>query len=397
MGSPSSAPTSVKPGSSGGKSNTNDVAKFSTPVCRASAAAAGSLAGPSSSASPAAAVPPKLRSVPASTAKSNSALTSSPKVPSSPGSDWCDSASMDFSQRMDLLMAKVESPPNELQSFPATSTVPTCSRKSPPRELPTGSLRSEWKSCNQQATNFTTQYLSTSELGTRVDVSVYQAMGARAQCNKSDAVWCRDAHSRFVDVHKGYYYIPMNLKCDRALLEHPSDAIYVEQMCQYLFSGAETLPPICTGARLYEVTVSADKTTIQRHQLMWAILMIHHRVVSFEDFFVARRSAVDLSKVPVSKADSEPALSISWDIFPTVPQWLIEAVDLRSAHVIPIRALTFFAQTARQAGGKVYQKWSRSLQVELAIHVAVAYFTAWARPVIDQPRIWYPPVTMLTG
>ena len=176
----------------------------------------------------------------------------------------------------------------------------------------------------------------------------------------------------------------MNLKCDRALLEHPSDAIYVEQMCQYLFSDANALAPICTDARLYEVTVSADKITIQHHQLMWAILMIHHRVVSFEDFFVSRRSAVDLIKVPVSKADSEPALSIAWDIFPTVPQWLIEAVD-----VTPIRALTFFAQTARQAGGKVYQKWGRSLQVELAIHVAVAYFTAWARPVIDQPRIWY--------
>ena len=180
MGSPSSAPTSVKPGFSGGKSNTNDVAKFSTPVCRASAAAAGSLAGPSSSTSPAAAVPPKLRSVPASTAKSNPELTSSPKVPFSPGNDWCDPASMDFSLRMDLLMAKVDSPPDELQSFPETSTVPTCNRKIPPRELPTGSLRSEWKSCNQQATNVTTQYLSTPELGTRVDVTVYQAMGARA-------------------------------------------------------------------------------------------------------------------------------------------------------------------------------------------------------------------------
>ena len=117
MGSPSSAPASSKPGSSGGKSDTNDVANSSTHACRASATAAGSSTGPSSSTSPATAVPLKFRSVPASRAKSNPAPVSLPKVPSSAmtdeGNDWCDSAPMDFSQRMDLLMAEVNSPPDE--------------------------------------------------------------------------------------------------------------------------------------------------------------------------------------------------------------------------------------------------------------------------------------------
>ena len=51
----------------------------------------------------------------------------------------------------------------------------------------------------------------------------------------------------------------------------------------------------------------------------------------------------------------------------------------------PIRALVFFAKVARDAGPEVYQRWKKSLQIELAIHVTVAHFTAWARPIIDHP------------
>ena len=191
-------------------------------------------------------------------------------------------------------------------------------------------------------------------------------------------------------VVRGHYGVPPSIKCDRTFIERPGDAVYIERMWIYLFNESEELPPICTDARLYEVVVTADKAAIQRHQLMWAIFLTRHKVVTFEDFFVSRRSMTDLSKATVSDSETDPLLCIPWALFPDAPKWIAESVDLRSAHMIPIRALIFFAHTARMGGPKVYKRWSKSLQIELAIHTAVAHYTAWARPVIDQSRIWYP-------
>ena len=123
---------------------------------------------------------------------------------------------------------------------------------------------------------------------------------------------------------------------------------------------------------------------------MWAVLIVHGRLMTFDTIFVARRLMKDLSKAVVSGSEAGPLLCLPWEFSPIVPKWLLESVDLRSAHVTPIRALTFFAKVAWDAGPEVYQRWNKSLQIELAIHVIVAHFTAWACPVIHQSRIWYP-------
>ena len=344
---------------------------------------------------------PKLRSVPApAVAKTGPSRVTAPAVPSSAvvdvDADWCDTSPLNHSALMRGVLADIESPPNELDcpaaasSAAAAATAPVPVRDAPPRGLPISSLRQHWHACATPVTTVTTQFLQLEGLKRRVDVSVLRATEMRGRGTDDDSQWCRGSFSRFTEVHKGYYSIPVSLKCDHSFLEQPGDAIYIEQMCSYLFSDSEGLPPICTDARLYEVIVTADKAKIQRHQLMWAILIMKNRIVTFEDFFTSRRSMADVSKAIVSDSETDPLLCIPWVFFPAGPKWLLESVDLRSAHVSPIRALTFFAQTARSAGVKVFQRWNKSLQVELAIHAAVAHYTAWARPVIDQSRIWYP-------
>ena len=344
---------------------------------------------------------PKLRSVPATTvAKKEPLLEAAPTIPASAvidlDADWTDTSPLDHSSCMKGVLMSVGSPPNELETNdPVSSKMPSAAaapsvRETPPQGLPVSRLRPIWQACATPLTNITTQYLQLDALQRRVDVSVLRATEVRGRNVGVDSQWCRGAKSRFVEVHKGYYSVPVDMKCDRTFIEHPGDAVYIEQMSDYLFSDVDALPPICTDARLYEVIVTSDKAKVQRHMLMWAILVTRGKVVSFEDFFVARKSVTDLSKASVQDSDTEPMLCIPWDLFPDVPKWLTESVDLRSAHVTPIRALSYFANTARTAGSTVFRRWNRALQIELAIHTAVAHFTAWARPVIDQARIWYP-------
>ena len=343
---------------------------------------------------------PKLRSAPVPTTVKTGSNPAPAPIPTTTvidlEGDWCDNSPLDHCSHMKDIVMRIPSPPSEMEhvtpASPGTSgsVAPILTRTTPPQGLPIGSLRPEWLRCASPITTITPEYLQLENVRHRVDIRVLRETERCPVESESDTKWCEGAASRFHEVHKGRYYIPANIQCDRTTIEQPSDAVYVERMWVYLFNDSESLPPICTDAKLYEVTVSADKTKIQQHQLSWAIALLRGRVVTFEDFFVARRSIVDLSKATVTEGSDDPSLCVPWDLFPSVPKWLAEAVDLRSAHMSPIRALTYFAQTARQGGKKVYQRWNRSLQVELAIHTAVAHYTAWARPVIDQPRIWYP-------
>ena len=344
---------------------------------------------------------PPLRSRPISaTAKVDSQLASTPVEPSTAvidcDADWCDDSPLDHSTLMQDILAKIPSPPNEMEAVPTvgsdvvTPAVRAPMRDAPPRGLPVGSLRPIWLHCAKPVTTVTADHLQLEDVKTRVDVSVLRETERCGHGNDSASKWTKGALSRFTEVHKGYYFIPTSIKCDRTFFERPGDAIYIESMWLYLHNDSESLPPICTDARLYEVVVTADKAKIQQHQLMWAVLIVHGRVMTFEDIFVARRLMTDLSKAVVSGSEAGPLLCLPWEFFPIVPKWLLESVNLRSAHVTPIRALVFFAKIARDAGLEVYQRWNKSLQIELAIHVTVAHFTAWARPVIDQSRIWYP-------
>ena len=129
----------------------------------------------------------------------------------------------------------------------------------------------------------------------RVYISVWRATELRGRRSDPESHWCGSATSCFYEVFKGYFKVPVNVKCDRSFIERPGDAVHIERMWLYLFNRWEDLPPICTDARLYEVVVTADKAKIQQHQLMWAILIMRNKIVTFEDLFVARRSMTDIS------------------------------------------------------------------------------------------------------
>ena len=343
---------------------------------------------------------PKLRSVPASCSVKTEPEIAPAVIPTTTvidvDSDWASRSPMDYSASMKLALPEIESPPNELATdcnvASESTKVAACAiiRRSTSRELPIGSLRSDWITSSKPLTKITKPYLMLDQVANRVDVVVYRATEARGDRGQDDSQWCAGAHSRLVEVCKGHYCVPISIKCDRTLFSNPNDSIYIERMWLYLFNESSDQPPVCVDERLYEVVVAEDKATVQKQRLMWALLIMRKRVVTFEDFFVSRRSTTDLSKTVVAAVEDTPLLSVPWELFPSVPKWLSEVVDLRSAHVSPVRALTFFTDTARRAGSKVYQRWNKALQIELAMHIAVAHFTAWARPVIDQPRIWFP-------
>ena len=188
---------------------------------------------------------------------------------------------------------------------------------------------------------------------------------------------------------RGFFRVPLAIRCDRLFFERPDDAVYIDRMAQYLADDSLTTPPIL-DPDLYRVFVTEDRTKASQHRLMWATLIMRKKVMTHEDFFTARRAAMDVNKATVPVTEDEPILSIPWDLLPSVPDWLAEFVDLRSAPVPPIRALTYFTNTARNLGSAAYKKWNKALQFELVLHVIVAHYAAWARPVLDQPRLWYP-------
>ena len=312
--------------------------------------------------------------------------------------DWTDDTPMDFNQRIQKALERMASPPNDLDpdvvEEPAdtgvTEVVDSTVRAPPSTELPTGSLRSEWMACSRPIQAVNKKYLKADGFLNRVDVAIYRAVDARGDGNAGDALWCREAIQRFVQIHKGYYRIPLSIRCDRSFLERPHDASYVERMWLYLFNDSVTTPPVLSDPSLYSVYVTEDRTKSCQNRLMWAILIMRKRVVTHEDFFVAR-AVVNMNKAAVPEVEEEALLSIPWDLFLVIPAWMSNIVDLRSAPVSPVRALTYFAGTARRQRPTVYQKWNKSLQFELAMHVAVAHYAAWARPVLDQTRLWYPP------
>ena len=91
------------------------------------------------------------------------------------------------------------------------------------------------------------------------------------------------------------------------------------------------------------------------------------------------------------ESGEESPIIIPWDVLPIVPTWLQSKVDLLSAPVPQIRALVNFAHKARDHGIHVFQKWQKLLQLEVAMHVTAAHYASWARPVLKQPKVWFPP------
>ena len=349
------------------------------------------LSGPSPSGSV-----PKLRSAPARVVVKPEAVLASAvpaqEVVDVDAADWTNDTPMDFSKSIEDSLSRIASPPGklspdveEVKPAAACSTNPV----SPLPEHILSQLRSVWISCAQPVTNVSRSFLKADGHLNRVDILVFRAVDQCASGAVSDAQWGKEAANRFAEVHKGYLRVPLSLRCDRSLFERSADALYIDQMSKYLFDDTITTPPVL-DSRLYKVFVTGDRTKALQHRLMWAVVIMRQKVMTNEDFFVARRSPVDVNKASVPECEEEPILTIPWDLLPTVPSWIAEAVDLRSAPMAPVRALTFFTATARDQGAQVYKKWNKALQFELAIHVTAAHYSSWARPVLDQTRIWLP-------
>ena len=313
--------------------------------------------------------------------------------------DWSSDVPMDFSRSIASALDRVASPPNELtteiidldpEPIPAEAASSAIRLGPPATEIAMSKLRPLWSSCNRPTQNVTKSFLMAEGHLNRVDILVFRAVDQRADTDPKDAEWCRQAHHRFREVHKGFFRVPLSLRCDRSFFERADDALYIEEMSMYLFDDSITTPPVLSNPRLYQVFVPGDRTRALQNRLMWAAVVMRKKVLTNEDFFVARCASVDVNKATVPIPEGEAILTIPWDILPSVPTWVGEAVDLRSAPVSPVRALTFFTNTARDQGAAVYKKWNKALQFELAIHVASAHYAAWARPLIDQTRIWLP-------
>ena len=383
-----------------------NTASGSPPVCAVTPAPNVVVTTSPNSKPAAVACSPRLRSVPVtSVVKPEPMLDSVNEAgPSSTvvidvDADWSSKSPLDFSSRLQSVLSGVESPPNELAeaSIPKPSSpevmfaAVSATRTPPATELPIASLRSDWMTFVRPVQQVSKKFLMLEDFLQRADVAVFRATDSRTALNGADAEWCAAALSRFNEVYKGFFRIPLSIRCDRTFFERPDDALYIERMWQYLFNESVAEPPICTDDSLYRVVVPEDKAKAQQNRLCWAFIVMRQRVVTFEDLFVSRRAAIDMNKVLILETEEEALLSVPWDLFPVVPAWLREVVDMRSAPMTPIRALTYFTKTARRAGSNVFKRWNKALQVELAVHVAVAHYTAWARPVLDQPRIWYPP------
>ena len=316
--------------------------------------------------------------------------------------DWTATTPMspvERSARIKEIMAAIPSPPNELdpdvmmmKEEPTVTSAPDSmlDRPLPAQKPPLDKLSFHWKECARPVQSVSRKYLNADGVFGLVDVSICEAM--ENANDKSNALWCRTAFERFKQTHKGQYRVPPNIRCDRTFLQHPNDALYVDKVSEYLFNDtASSTPPILDDPALYEVYVPAARTKTQENRFCWAVGAVRKRVITFDDFFVIRRPIVELGKALVLESGEDSPITIPWDILPTMPTWLQSKVDLRSAPVPQIRALVYFAHKARVHGIHVFQKWQKLLQFEVAMHVTVAHYASWAHPVLEQPKVWFPP------
>ena len=345
---------------------------------------------------------PALRSVPVSTKVKSEAVPVSAAITEKVvdlDADWSSTVPPDFSKSIESVLSRVASPPNNLSpdiieldselessagaaftSHPATSET----------KLSMVDLRSVWYTCERPIQRVTRSFLMAEGHLNRVDILLFRAMEQRSGNDVKDVDWSQKAYERFAEIHKGFFRVPLSVRCDRSFFERADDALYIDLMSKFFADDATTTPPILSDPRLYKVFVTEDRTRALQHKLMWAVVVMRKKILTHEDFFVVRRAHIDVNKATIPLKEEESILAIPWDMLPSIPAWVEEILDLRSAPVAPVRALIFFASTARAQGADTYKKWNKALQFELAMHMAVAHYSAWARPVIDQTRLWYP-------
>ena len=284
--------------------------------------------------------------------------------------DWSDKAPMDFSKSVQSALDRVASPPSDTEPIDSTAEVrPVAPRPRllpPSSNLPIAKLDAAWSCCARPPRQLTRQFVEAEGFSDRVDMTVFRAVDQRGSANHDDAEWCRQAFERLKEVYRGFYRTPLAVRCDRLLFERPEDSLYIERMAQYLMDDSITTPPILSEPSLYRVAVTGDRSKASQHRLMWAVAIMRKKVLTHEDFFIARKAAIDVNKATVPVKEDEPIMTIPRDLLPSLPGWIGEVVDLRSAPVPPVKALTLFTNTSRNQGPKAYKKWNKALQFELA-------------------------------
>ena len=316
--------------------------------------------------------------------------------------DWTSAAPLtpiERSSKMKEIMARIPSPPNELDpdivemsDEPAVTTAPDAGEVRPPpsQKLELDKLSDQWQACAKPVQSVGRKYLTADGVFGRTDVEICDAMEKLQDDN--NALWCRTAFQRFVQTHRGKYRVPPNIRCDRTFLQHPHDALYVDKVSAYLFNdGQSSVPPILDDANLYGVFVPGSRTKAIENRMCWAVGAVKKRVLTYEDFFIIRRPTVELSKATVQESGEDKTILLAWDALPVMPAWLHTKVDLRSVSMPQIRALVYFAKKARSHGLNVYQRWQKLLQFEVAMHVTVAHYASWAFPILEQSKVWVPP------
>ena len=122
-------------------------------------------------------------------------------------------------------------------------------------------------------------------LPTRVDVVIFKAVDQRGSTTQPDSEWCKGAFSRLLEVCKGFFRVPLAVRCDRLFFERSDDAVYIDQMARYLSDDSVTTPPVLSDPELYRVFVTEDRTKASQHRLMWAVLVMRKKILTHEDFF----------------------------------------------------------------------------------------------------------------
>ena len=345
---------------------------------------------------------PALRSVPVPTKVKSEAIPVSAATTEKVvdlDADWSSTVPPDFSKSIESVLSRVASPPNdlspdiieldsELESSAGAAFTPHPATSE--TKLSMVDLQSVWSTCERPIQRVTRSFLMAEGHLNRVDILLFRAMEQRSGNDVKDVDWSQKAYERFAEIHKGFFRVPLSVRCDRSFFERADDALYIDLMSKFFADDATTTPPVLSDPRLYKVFVTEDRTRALQHKLMWAVVVMRKKILTHEDFFVVRRAHIDVNKATVPLKEEESILALPWDMLPSIPAWMEEILDLRSAPVAPVRALIFFASTARAQGADTYKKWNKALQFELAMHMAVAHYSAWARPVIDQTRLWYP-------
>ena len=163
--------------------------------------------------------------------------------------DWSARVPSDFSRSIQSVLNQVASPPHNVEPSmavitDATNTVVQRTVSPTTSELPMSKLQSAWISCGRPPRNVTRKFVEADVFTDRVDMVIFKAVDQRGSTTQPDSEWCKGAFSRLLEVCKGFFRVPLAVRCDRLFFERSDDAVYIDQMARYLSNDSVTTPPV---------------------------------------------------------------------------------------------------------------------------------------------------------